>query len=63
MERRNEGKLNFININNMTYSKTKIYETPLVAVTTVSTENGFAQSGVVDSASSNYVTENPLGEI
>lgn len=29
----------------MTYTKTKIYETPLVEVTGVSTESGFAQSG------------------
>ncbi len=44
--------------------KTKsIYETPLVHVEAVSTEHGFSQSGDADSASSNYVTENPLGEI
>ncbi len=47
----------------MSYSKTNTYETPLVEVTGVSTEGGFADSGAVNSASSNYVTENPLGEI
>jgi len=29
----------------MSYSKTNTYETPLVEVTGVSTESGFAQSG------------------
>ena len=45
-------------------TKTKsIYETPLIQALCVSTESGFADSGTIDSASSNYVTENPLGEI
>ncbi len=47
----------------MSYSETKTYESPLIAVTGISAENGFAGSGEVDSASSNYVTDNPLGEI
>ena len=34
----------------MTYSKTKIYETPLVEVTGVSTESGFAGSGATQNS-------------
>ena len=31
--------------NNMSYSETKTYESPLIAVTRISAENGFAGSG------------------
>ena len=43
----------------MTYSKTMIYETPLVEVTGVSTESGFADSGFgAANQAGEIVTEN-----